>query len=367
MLIAEIEFRGIQKFVFASPRLRDMVGANVLLGETIRRRLVALAGRYHAVPLAMPDDMVAVAIPDDPMAAIEDIDRDDPAALYGKGILSRDGGHLRVCMASGQPGAADLANARGFFADARDLLQSEVPGLRHDLRLIVIDDAGQKTVIEEGDGRPDLQEVMLLASPYFALCSATGNDRATKDWPNPDGRTEPVSASVYARREAYARWRRKDAGDVISLMDRWMAGQGVSQSGETPPDIQKMCGRDYVAVIHADGNNVGNRALAAAGRIAVTDRASFLRQEAAFERFHHRNRVNLRKAVMQALDATFGDGAAAPSETSGPTYRPYQLLMLGGDDLLLICRAKGAMPFVQSLCASLAGSGEAEPTGRGGG
>jgi hypothetical protein len=99
---------------------------------------------------------------------------------------------------------------------------------------------------------------------------------------------------------------------------------------------------------------VGNRATAAAETVKVTDRASFLRQEAAFERFHHGNRVGLRKAVTTALEATFGSDKDSK-------YRPFQLLMLGGDDLLLVCQAKKAMPFVESLCATLAQPDEAKP------
>ncbi len=354
MLIAEIEFRGIQKFIFSSPRLRDMVGANVLLGETIRRRLVSLAAQHQAVSLEVPDELKGGAIVDDPLMPLEDIDRDDPAALYAMGILSRDGGHLRVCMADGEPGEAELSHARAFLSDAGDLLEAEVPGLRYDLRLITIDGKGQRTVLEEGDARTDLREVMLLASPYFALCNATGTERATEEWTTRDRVREPVAASVYARRQAYDRWKEGKAGDIISLIDRWMRAEGSADQRETPPDISKMCGKDYFAVIHADGNNVGNRAIKAAERIKVTDRASFLRQEAAFERFHHRNRVGLRKAMTKALDANFG-------ATADPGFRPFQLLMLGGDDLLLICQAKKAMPFVQSLCANLADSSEAEP------
>ena len=361
LLIAEIEFRGIQKFVFASPRLRDMVGANVLIGETIRRHLVALAVRHHAVPIVIPAGVINGPIHDDPIKEVEDIDIDDPAALYAKGILSRDGGHLRVCMAAGAASDAEQSNARAFLAAAADLLQTEVPGLRHDLRLIAVDDAGNDTTVVEGDVRPELREVILVASPYFALCSATGTDRATRYWPTPEGLREPVSASVHARRTAYDRWRNKDAGDIISLMDRWMGGEEARYPGETAPDLLKMCGNDYMAVIHADGNNVGDRAVAEAKKIKVTDRASFLRKEAAFENFHHRNRVNLRKAVTQALAVAFGVAPVSDSASAEGSFRQFQLLMLGGDDLLLICRAKGAMQFVTSLCDALAKPGDADP------
>lgn len=357
LLIAEIEFRGIQKFVFASPRLRDMVGANVLLGETIRRRLVDLAGKHFAVPIETRPGVINGAVQDDPIEKIESIDLDDPAALYERGILSRDGGHLRVCMAKKAATPVELSNAKAFLAAADDLLRTSVPGLHYDLRLISVDDKGQAAVVQEAELHPEDREVTLLASPYFALCSATGTDRATAEWTTPDDVKEPVSASVLARRKAYERWRKKDAGDIISLIDRWMAQGNGAHKGETAKDILKMCGNDYVAVIHADGNNVGNRAKAEAEAIPVTDRDSFILREATFENFHHRNRVNLRKAVTQALKVAFGSDTAQ----AGQAIRPFQLLMLGGDDLLVICRAKGAMPFVTALCAALAKPADGAP------
>ena len=36
MHIVRIEFQRVQSFLFAVPRLSEMVGANVLMGETLR-------------------------------------------------------------------------------------------------------------------------------------------------------------------------------------------------------------------------------------------------------------------------------------------------------------------------------------------
>lgn len=83
-------------------------------------------------------------------------------------------------------------------------------------------------------------------------------------------------------------------------------------------------------MIHADGNGVGR---GAGGHKA--DRA----------RFFHRNRVLLRRALREAIEAHCPDAGLA-------TLLP---LMLGGDDLLLVCRADIALPLVVTLCHALAG------------
>ena len=351
MLIAEVEFRGIQKFLFGSPRLRDMVGANVLLGEMIRRDLPNMAKDHDSIPI----DPVAAGLPkciaDDPLLPIEAIDRDDPATLYHMGILSRDGGHFRVCMADGEPDDTAIAKANRFLADADALLRTKAPGLRYDLHLIAVGANGKTRKLSENACLAAIDETMLVASPYFALCAATGKERAVAK--ANDGSGEPISSGIEARRDAYGKWRNGNAGDIISLMDRWMRDQPGARvhPRDAPSDLLEMCDRDYMAVIYADGNNVGNRAKAAADKISVKDRASFLQSEAAFEGFHLRNRVTLRKALAGALEMAFGVSPDTAGQ-SGP--RPFQLLMLGGDDLLLVCQAKRAMTFVVELARGLA-------------
>jgi len=46
----ELEFKRIQTYLFASPRLRAMLGANSILGQTIRLELTELARDCNARP-----------------------------------------------------------------------------------------------------------------------------------------------------------------------------------------------------------------------------------------------------------------------------------------------------------------------------
>lgn len=112
-----IELSRVQTWLFAVPRLRAMVGANALLGETLRVELPKLAretGRGWA--LAPSSETYRAADPNDPLK-----DHDDPAADARDGILSRDGGHFEAWFVSGAEGFADAAG---------QLLRSGLPGLR---------------------------------------------------------------------------------------------------------------------------------------------------------------------------------------------------------------------------------------------
>jgi hypothetical protein len=97
-----------------------------------------------------------------------------------------------------------------------------------------------------------------------------------------------------------------------------------------PQDFEELVGSGYLALVHVDGNGVGSGV--GDGKV---ERA----------RFFHRNRVLLRRALQMAIDvACTGEVGLAPLIP----------LMLGGDDLLLVCRAELALPFVVTLSKELA-------------
>lgn len=93
----------MQTWFFAVPRLRARVGANALLGETLRvARLARDTGRGWT--LAPNNEAYPCADGNDPLK-----DHDDPAADAKDGIVSRDGGHFEAQFASGAETFADGA------------------------------------------------------------------------------------------------------------------------------------------------------------------------------------------------------------------------------------------------------------------
>jgi hypothetical protein len=112
-----IELQRVQTWLFAVPRLRAMVGANALLGETLRVALPNLA-RETGSPWTLAPSVEAYpgADANDPLKA-----HDDPAEDSKDGILARDGGHFEAQFARGAETFADAAG---------QLLRTSVPGLR---------------------------------------------------------------------------------------------------------------------------------------------------------------------------------------------------------------------------------------------
>ena len=344
MILVEIELRRIQGFLFASPKLRDMVGANVMLGEAIRLGLTRKAIRHGSADLSAFDLQLPGADPEDPARprAGEEFDSDDPAALARYGILAREGGHFRACF-------LDLSTAQAFCSDAQSFLLSQLPGLRFTIhwRDLAAGQFAHDQKVPFDEAVDHVQEDAIIAAPMFAVCSGLGSGRAVDTY-----RNEPVSDAVLNRRKAYEDFRNfgeraaATTGDVIGLME-----PGLREHGRLPKDLKALCGREYMAVIHADGNSIGNAVKQIIDRHIVNDDASFLTREAAVEKFFFENRLAFRKAVNTALKGRFA-GKDGDPKTEGRT-RPYQLLMLGGDDLLMVCRARDAMRLVLEITQEL--------------
>jgi len=298
MNCVHIELQRVQTWLFAVPRLRAMVGGNLLLGETLRVALPNLArenGRGWEL-LARSNETYPGADDCDPLKG-----HDDPNADAEVGILARDGGHFEAQFASG-------AEA---FADAADkLLRTSVPGLRY--RITV--DGGQRT---------KSQVYLSTELPVLAPCEWTGRGLASAIVEQGEKRPT-VSLEVARRHEAARRTEDGTAVDLASLLSKETKLKTLNRV----QDLKELVGNGYLSLIHADGNGVGG----GAGN-AENERAAFF----------HKNRVLLRRAVKKAIDAHCPD--------TGKT--PLIPLMLGGDDLLLVSRAEIALPFIVTLCEEL--------------
>lgn len=299
-----IELQRVQMWLFAVPRLRAMVGANALLGETLRVALPKLAreaGRGWA--LATSGESYPTADPSDPLS-----DHDDPAADAKDGILSRDGGHFEAQFASGADAFADAAG---------QLLRSGLPGLRFESRI----DVGEGPLERRTKSWVHLSTDL----PVLAPCEWTGRGLASNIVKQGD---EPhaVSLDVAQRHEAGKRTENGKAVDVASLLSDTTKLRSLKRAQE----LKELVDNGHLALIHADGNGVGS----GLGKDKPdSERAAFF----------HRNRVLLRRAVKKAVDDHCPDTGRAPLIP----------LMLGGDDLLLVTRAEIALPFVVTLCEEL--------------
>ncbi len=292
-----IEFLRVQAWLFAVPRLRAMVGANALLGEVLRVELPELAREMgRGWSLNSVQGQFPCADQNDPLS-----NHDDPAADAQDGILARDGGHFEAQFKSG---------AKAFAEAAGQLLRTRLPDLRFRISI-------------DGETRTRTGAHLSTELPVLTPCEWTGRGLASTIIKQGDERPA-VSLDVEARHDAAKRTEDGTAKDLASLL----SAKTRLAKLERPSELKELVGKGYLALVHADGNGVGSGAGKSDGERAA---------------FFHRNRVLLRRAVKKAIDAHCPDTGRAPLIP----------LMLGGDDLLLLCRAEIALPFVVTLCQEL--------------
>lgn len=294
-----IEFQRVQAWLFAVPRLRAMVGANSLLGETLRIALPKMARETGRGWMLAPSSEAYPGFDaNDPLK-----DHDDPAVDAMDGILARDGGHFEAQFASG----ADT------FADAAErLLRTTLPGLR--FRVSIGNELRTKS-----------QAHLSTELPVLSPCEWTGRGLASDIVKQGDDR-HAVSLDVAQRHRAARRTEDGTAVDVASLLRDKTKLKTLRRAQE----LKELVGNGYLALIHADGNGVGG---GLGKNKPDSERAAFF----------HRNRVLLRRAVKKAIDVHCPDTGRAPLIP----------LMLGGDDILLVARAEIALPFVVTLCEEI--------------
>ena len=301
-----IEFQRVQTWLFSVPRLQAMVGANTLLGEVLRIDLVELAqngGGARPWTLARQATTLTVSVPDiDPLKS-----HDDPAADAELGIFARDGGHFEAQFERG---------VDAFIEDATELIRRKLPGLRYKV------EKGLKPSV-----RPVSRGIAVtpVELPVLEPCEWMGRGVASGTI-SPGGEDVNVSVQVGERVRAFKKVRDGAAQDLASLL--------VTETNlgrlRRPLTFEELAGRGYLAVIHADGNGIG----------------------AAGETHYYRNRVLVRAALKVAINAACAP-ASAGQGASFSDVAPLVLMMLGGDDVLIVSKASVAMTFVVNCCKEL--------------
>ena len=334
-VLVKIEFLRIQTFLFAIPRLKPMLGANALLGQVIRHELPKLMDtRVHGSKLEFSETLAA-DLPKDPLEAASVQLCDDPAALYRCGILSRDGGHFHAVF-------DDAGQAERFRECAATCIAEFLPGLRFEISRQCLDSG--KTLDEPRVLSPSIADL-----PHFRICEETGTEPASrlkKDGDQERAFSRKANALIKAG-EDFQKKAKNEHGlpgyDIVSLLRNQLPGY---EALKHPEDLEKLAGRSgYIAVIHADGNGIGARRKHWAGEV---DKAERIKHEARNEVFFHAMRRVVRASVVQALKAVFTQEALSDME-----HLPYQVLMLGGDDLVMVCQARFALDFVRHYADQL--------------
>lgn len=360
-----LELKRVQTYLFAVPRLNVMVGANALLGETLRgcwrrdrfddgiKSLGRLAQDNHS---AWPAGIaVYAAEPDLSQDPLQDGDwQDDVAAVaMHAGVLTRDGGHFEALFSNSN-------DATTFAGAASLLLQEQLPGVLASTAIQKLSESNGRWHAVEQASRTEVDKPLSLARgesvfelAHAEVCQYSGAEPATER-PAIGDEHPPVSQSVLQRIHRSAAFNQKLTKDVLGLLsDELRRAVGVPLDRDPfPSEFSQLAVGGQIAVVHVDGNSVGTRySKFIAQRLGADPKLrDYFQEWRLTEQYFHTLRVGMRRAVLSAVKEIFHVKKIHHTETLSATQTiPLRLLMLGGDDLVLVCGAPFALPFVVAL------------------
>jgi hypothetical protein len=236
--------------------------------------------------------------------------------------------------------------ASKFLEEANDLISRALPGARLETRLFPLDKS--PTGFTKKNSTNSIQTIATQAVfdlPQGLPCQLSGSEIAV-DVVSAGNENWNVGPSAKA---AWQRGLDFDSGktrDVLGLLrPELLKAVGLSAEDRFPADFNELATQGYVAVVHVDGNSLGQRFKDIS---KAHTKADFFTQWAYKEAFFQTVRCGMRRAVLAAIEDVFKERHNRMGKV------PLRLLMLGGDDLLLVCGAPYALPFVKQLARRLA-------------
>ena len=335
-----IETGANQDYIFDTNRLRHAVGASYLVHE-LGTAWVPAAASSHGARVVLGISGKALLLANDPAAGHAVIEQVGAQAL-------RDAPGLEVTGAVGPgfdpalpwlPPAGDGATADGVPADR------SLPGSAHGHMTHVEALARTYELLDEARAArpsPFLRDPLL---PWFEVCRdsglpAAGNER------HADG--EHAAAPVLAKSAQRHSGRDRMRGILADVAD------------VLPEDLDELGNDGWIAVIHADGNGVGQvftnfparawQVASAEGRGAkglTLERHAELLAEFARQ---------LDLATWTALGIAIRD--ATTGQPAAGTILP---VVVGGDDVTVVCHARFALPLARAFALAFEDQTAAHP------
>lgn len=372
--IVQIAIKRVQSYLFAVPRLGAMVGANAIMGETLRGAWDGKLFNRHVESLPLLAQEAKREGPDrvwglPPGADLKELEeplqskaddwfrsgldapaQDDPYAVAcTTGVLVRDGGHFRAVF----PNADSAAM---FCADARRLIARKLPGLRLEFETIkLVKDGENWKKTQASRAEPMIQGTASLGIPHATVCEYSGSEFASEKHTEDSAGAETalVGPSVKARLERCKAFDKGDTHDVLGILMPKLFPESLT-TGQAR-EFSKLSRSGFLAIVKVDGNSVGRRSQEFFTNVTEED---YFRRWAREEEFFVALRREMRAAFAKAVQDTF------PSAKQQKNI-PVRVLMLGGDDLLLVCDAPYALPFVVNLANALHTTTSAVPDNEG--
>lgn len=292
--------QGIQQFIFQSTELAEIAEASAIV-DAICKSFFAecLYGRP--------------------------VDEEQMLQDYKDHLIVNAAGNVKVIL--------NEDDCRRVCLTFRKMISDLVPGITVSQAVVPLPDNGQLNgeLIDKLEQKLRIQRNMIPRNAALGMmgtlrCRKTGLPAVA--W----SKDEAVDKATLTKHEG-----KKGGRGVRDLCN--MAFGSQFRSNQLPYNIEDIEGiQKWVAIIHADGNGLGQ----------VVRRVGHDTEK--FPVFSRRLDQATRNSVRDTFNELVGAGKIVMEKDGKPQVLPIRPVVLGGDDVTVICRADLAMDFVNILC-----------------
>jgi hypothetical protein len=205
-------------------------------------------------------------------------------------------------------------------------------------------------------------------SPFFRICEMTGREFAIDYKRQPDGTYRNIGITVFKAEQRTKNLHyqpiRLPSGEEFTFnpaledrlpVDAILRHRIAERCGKSPEafrfpeDFEELVSKaephGYMGYIEADGNRFGELLKALREGVEKKDNKGQLQ---AYQAFSALLKETTQEALIDALMEVL-DGRELQQE-GNKTILPFRVLLLGGDDVLLVIQAQYALPFAETFC-----------------
>ena len=320
--VAVLETASNQAFIFGTNRLREAVGASEMIyAAGVDLVLEALGFAEKGIAKVRKPDGLGKIIQTTCNGVQPLLIASGKAILLGpKERLEEIITHVTGKAADTMPGlgmAGGIAELHGDASNAK-----------------VLHEAIRKAHERLADlrGRLPSPQLRFQRLPFVAECASSGLPAHGKDRKAPE--EDVVSEPVCAKRRFHEAGKRR--------LHAWLGEGALAENIDNIDQLMREAEGRWIAVIHADGNGLGEIFLDFLKKGKAENARDYI---AKYQQFSLALDVCTINAARMALKEVFAEYAHGEEGQHGKAKLPFIPLIIGGDDLTVICDGAHAVPF----------------------
>ncbi|MBN2396386.1 MAG: hypothetical protein JXC36_07995 [Candidatus Atribacteria bacterium] len=345
----KIKTQKVQSFIFKVPKLKAMLGANSLLGEFFAVDLPKLRSLdIDSIPRIWTD-YFKENTETYPSRGSDNINNN-----FKNGVICSAGGHFESFF-------NDEENAIKFIKTVQRKAQDRIPGVQLSFFLKKYDSLPEKFKDFDDKAKGEVIELpkntseIHIDNPYFYPSDQDGeNPQLIKGHKN-----DKDSIITKKIKEAGDKFYEGNTNDYLCSFLKKLTGK-EKYNNSFPDDLNKLAElslipqNNKIAIISIDGNAMGNRFK---DKKEKEKDLNTIEAMISFEKFWFEQRNTFRDALEKAITSAKKQYEADTENTkkfkfnnyNGKHKLPYQIMMLGGDDLLILTVPEIAFELVNNF------------------